>query len=374
MALIARFASRLSILGLVLSLVGCTQPEPEAYQWQLPPNFPEPIVPASNPMSSAKVALGKALFYDKRLSFNQTMSCGTCHIQKLSFAEGAKVAVGSTGQVHRRNTQALLNVAYNSNLTWAHSGLTQLEQQILIPMFGEQPIELGITGHEEEVLSRFKTATYQQMFSEAFPDSTVSFDLIVKALASFVRSMVSFQSDFDRYAYQNDDDALTESQVRGMNLFFSERFECFHCHGGFNFTQSSRHEQQQLDLKPFHNTGLYNEDENGRYPAIDQGLKEITLQAKDMGRFRAPTLRNISLTAPYMHDGSIQTLVDVIDFYAAGGRGKGIKSPLKNAFVKGIEMTEGERQDLLNFLESLTDHHFVRDNKYAESRKGSMPR
>jgi cytochrome c peroxidase len=345
---------------------GCSKQEPEPYQWNLPSNFPEPIVPENNPMTTAKVMLGKKLFYDKQLSYNQTMSCGSCHIQALGFAESNTVAVGSTGQVHRRNTQPLLNVAYNSNLTWAHSGLTRLEQQILIPMFGEQPIELGITGHEDEVLSRFKSSDYQKLFDQAFPDENTSFDHIVKALASFVRSMVSFESDFDKYAYQNDDTALSDSQIRGMNLFFSERFECFHCHGGFNFTQSSKHEQQQLDLKPFHNTGLYNEDGQGRYPVIDQGLIEVSRQAKDMGRFRAPTLRNISLTAPYMHDGSIETLEEVIDFYAQGGRGLGRTSPLKNAFVKGIDMTEEERQDLLNFLASLTDDNFTQDRNYSQ--------
>jgi cytochrome c peroxidase len=365
-ALNARFLSIGVVLVFAITFGGCSKSPPEVYQWNIPANFPEPIVPADNPMTQAKVVLGKALFYDEQLSFNQTMSCGTCHIQAFGFAESSKVAVGSTGQSHRRNTQPLLNVAYNSNLTWAHAGLTQLEQQILIPMFGEHPIELGITGHEDEVLSRFKSTQYKALFEDAFPGARISFELVVKALASFVRSMVSFQSDFDRYAYENDDNVLSESQIRGMNLFFSERFECFHCHGGFNFTQSSKHEQQQLDLRPFHNTGLYNEDGHGSYPTIDQGLIEVTRESKDMGRFRAPTLRNITLTAPYMHDGSIETLEDVIRFYAAGGRNKGSISPLKNAFIKGIEMTGEEEQDLLNFLSSLTDQHFISDQNYAK--------
>ena len=351
----------------IVTLTGCSEPEaPKLYQWNLPENFPEPIVPTDNPMSEAKVRLGKKLFYDKQLSFNQTMSCGTCHIQSLGFTESKAVAVGSTGQSHRRNTQPLLNVAYNSNLTWAHSGLTQLEQQILLPMFGEEPVELGITGHEEEILERFDRGDYPELFEGAFPGEPITFNNVVRALASFVRSMVSFNSDFDRYAYQGDDNALSESQIRGMNLFFSERFECFHCHGGFNFTQSSKHEQQQLDLKPFHNTGLYNEDGEGAYPDIDQGLIEISRRDKDMGRFRAPTLRNVAVTAPYMHDGSIETLSDVIDFYAKGGRREGISSPLKNAFIKGIDMTDEERQDLLNFLESLTDETFNTDPQFAD--------
>ena len=126
------------------------------YAWKLPNGFPSPLVPVDNPMSVAKVTLGKKLFFDADLSFNHTTSCATCHQPQFAFSEPQKTAVGATGQKHRRNSQALVNVAYNSNLTWAHSGLNQIEQQILIPMFSEDPIELGITGHENAVLQRFE--------------------------------------------------------------------------------------------------------------------------------------------------------------------------------------------------------------------------
>jgi cytochrome c peroxidase len=174
-----------------------------------------------------------------------------------------------------------------------------------------------------------------------------------------VRSLTSFNSPFDDYAYRSNDAALSESQLKGMELFFSERLECFHCHGGFNFTQSSQHAFQQLDLRPFHNTGLYNIDGQGAYPETDQGLIEVTRDPRDMGRFRAPTLRNIALTAPYMHDGSLTNLDAVIAFYAAGGAGDGIKSPLKSAFMPGFVLTPEEHQDLKAFLHSLTDESFV---------------
>lgn len=267
--------------------------------------------------------------------------------------------MGSTGQVLRRNTQALVNVAYNADLTWAHTGLNTIEQQILIPMFAEEPVELGITGHEHEVLSRFATAQYQHLFSQAYGDDAAGFKQIVYALATYVRSLTSFNSAFDRYAYYAQDDAMSEAAKRGMDLFFSEKFECFHCHGGFNFTQSSQHQNQRLDLRPFHNTGLYNEDGRGAFPDNDQGLIEVTLQAKDMGRFRAPTLRNVHYSAPYMHDGSLATLSEVIDFYAAGGRGAGKVSPLKSVFVPGFDLQGSEKQDLLAFLASLNDEGFV---------------
>jgi cytochrome c peroxidase len=351
---------------LILSsfLLACKPPtaHQNEYDWNLPKGFPSPLVPQDNPMSAAKVALGKKLFFDVGLSFNQSMSCASCHQPQFAFAEPKKTAVGSTGQKHRRNTQSLVNVAYNSNLTWAHSGLNQIEQQILIPMFSEDPIELGITGHEHEVLQRFVNQNYATLFKNAFNDSQVDFDRIVKALASYVRSLTSFASPFDEYAYQNNDEAMSDAAKRGMELFFSEKFECFHCHGGFNFTQSSQHENQRLDLRPFHNTGLYNIDNKGAYPVYDQGLIEVTLQPHDMGKFRAPTLRNVEVSAPYMHDGSLATLDEVIEFYAAGGRGYGATNPLKSPFLAGFELQLQQKQDLIAFLQSLTDSQFLNSN------------
>jgi cytochrome c peroxidase len=332
------------------------------YDWKLPKGFPRPLVPLDNPMSAAKVALGKELFFDADLSFNQSMSCASCHQPQFAFSEPQKKAVGSTGQIHRRNTQSLVNVAYNSNLTWAHSGLNKIERQILIPMFSETPIELGITGHEDTVLQRFETQGYAKLFDSAFDESQVTFDKIVKALASYVRSLTSFASPFDEYAYQGNDDAMSDAARRGMELFFSEKFECFHCHGGFNFTQSSQHENQRLDLRPFHNTGLYNVDDKGAYPIDDQGLIEISIQPQDMGKFRAPTLRNVEVSAPYMHDGSLATLVEVIEFYAAGGRGQGINNPLKSSFLAGFDLQSTQKQDLIAFLQSLTDRQFLNSN------------
>ena len=350
-----------------------------AYQWPLLDGFPKPQVPENNPMSNEKVVLGKALFFDKNLSANQQQSCESCHLQKLAFAESRAVSIGSTGGIHRRNAPALVNIAYNKTLTWAHDGITTLERQILLPMFGEDPVELGITGHEEEVLARFQNEKYQQLFQQAFPNQAISYELIVKALASYIRSLISLNSPFDQYAYLGDDSAISESAIRGMNLFFSERLECHHCHGGFNFTQSTGHEQQLIDRRPFHNTGLYNvvgKNQQGGYPTNDTGLAEISTLAKDDGRFRAPTLRNIEYSAPYMHDGSVATLSDVIDIYAAGGRnieqgiyqGDGRANRFKSQFVKGFELTLEEKQDLIAFLHTLTDQEFLTSAKHAIER------
>ena len=357
-----------------LWLIGCSKaPEPKAYQWPLMPGFPKPQVPVDNPMTIEKVALGRKLFYDVNLSANQTQSCASCHLQAFAFGESVATSTGSTGQPHRRNSQALVNIAYNKTLTWAHDGITSIEQQILLPMFGETPIELGITGNEKQVLTRFKGEEYKAYFARAFPGEPVSFNNIVKALASFVRSLISLNAPFDDYAYRGNDNAISSAAIRGMNLFFSEKFECHHCHGGFNFTQSTSHQQQIIDRRPFHNTGLYFVEQDAGYPNKDIGLAEVSEQTRDNGRFRAPTLRNIEKSAPYMHDGSIATLEEVLEFYAAGGRniatgkhaGDGRQNPLKSQFVRGFEMTEEEKRDLLAFLATLTDETFLQNPDHA---------
>jgi len=374
----------LSVLSLsfLVSISSCSDNKKSEYKWPIIEGFPKPQVPLDNPMSQAKVDLGKNIFFDKNLSANKQQACASCHHQEFAFGEDIPHSFGSTKQEHRRNSPVLVNIAYNKTLTWAHDGLTSIERQILLPMFGESPVELGITGHEEEVLARFNTLKYQVLFSEAFPEQDISFDLIVKALASYVRSLVSLNSPFDTYAYLADDNAISASALRGMNLFFSERLECHHCHGGFNFTQSTSHEKQIIDRRPFHNTGLYNvnyESENitAGYPKHDTGLSEISTLARDDGRFRAPTLRNIEVSAPYMHDGSIASLSEVIDFYAAGGRnitsgeykGDGRENSLKSQFLKGFILTVEEKDDLIAFLKTLTDPTFLSDPKHVITNK-----
>lgn len=361
------------VATILLTLVSCNKPTAvdATWQWPLPNGMPLPVVPSENPMSPAKVELGRYLFYDTQLSANGTQSCASCHQQQFAFAEPDQRSVGSTGQLHRRNAQALVNVAYNNTLTWAHDGLTEIEQQLLIPLFSETPVELGLTGAEQQLMARLKQPPYPRLFQQAFNSDQPDMQQVVFALASFVRSLLSFQSDFDRYAYQNEDAALTSEQIDGMNLFFSERLECHHCHGGFNFTQATSHSKQPLDLRPFHNTGLYfatrTELAEAGYPQHDRGLAEISMNPADDGRFRAPTLRNIALTAPYMHDGSLATLEQVLDFYQAGGRiipdgahaGDGRQHPSKSQFVRGFQLSDSERFAVLAFLNSLTDTNFV---------------
>ncbi|MGQ9908707.1 MAG: MbnH family di-heme enzyme [Candidatus Flexifilum sp.] len=346
------------------------------YRWRLPAGFPVPVVPAHNPMTEEKVELGRYLFYDPRLSGNGSFSCSSCHLQALAFTDGRATAIGSTGDIHPRNSQTLTNAAYNATLTWANPNLLTLEQQILIPMFGEHPVELGITGQEDVVLARFRgDPQYRELFAAAFPDQSdpFTFNNIVQALASFTRTLISGDSAFDRYL-RGERDALSESAQRGMELFFSEGLECHHCHTGFNLTLSTISVNSSFIERPFFNTGLYNLDGRGAYPVDNTGVHEITNNPADMGRFRPPTLRNIALTAPYMHDGSIATLEDVIRFYMNGGRviesgpyaGDGRANPYKSGLVAGFSLTEQEIADLVAFLESLTDETFISDPRLSD--------
>ena len=350
---------------------------PEVYDWDLPPGFPPPRVPDDNPMSAAKVELGRHLFYDKRLSGNQSQSCASCHDQARAFTDGRARALGSTGESHFRGAMSLANVGYAATLTWANPLLETLEEQALVPMFGEHPVELGLAGLEATLFERLRAEPrYQSLFPEAFPEADEPFALIsvTRALAAFQRTLISGRSPYDRATRGGEPAALSESARRGEALFFSEDLECFHCHGGFAFSDSVVHARTTFIEANFHHTALYNLDGAGAYPASDRGLYEITGEARDMGRFRAPTLRNITLTAPYMHDGSAATLDDVIDHYAAGGRriesgedaGDGSTSPLRSEFVTGFALTAEQRADLLAFLESLTDDEFMTNPRYGD--------
>jgi cytochrome c peroxidase len=367
------------MLAAVLTLaVGCADsevpPEGEApYDWKLPEGFPTPRVPADNPMTEAKVRLGRSLFYDKRLSLNGTQACGSCHEQARAFTDGKVHPVGSTGQPHHRNGQGLANVAYATSLTWANPSLTTLEAQALVPLFGTEPVELGFADAQDVLLERLRSdAALTARFAEAFPKEAtpVSLATVTWALSSFQRALISGRSVYDRYLWDGQVDALSPAAKRGLSLFLSERLECDHCHSGFNFQDATVHEQTPEPVLPYHNTGLYNEDGRGAYPASDPGLIELTGRKEDMGRFRAPSLRNVAVTAPYMHDGSVATLSEVLDHYAAGGRARaangGVASPLQSAFVRGFTLTPEEKADVIAFLESLTDTEFLTDPRFSD--------
>ncbi|MCA9628614.1 MAG: di-heme enzyme [Myxococcales bacterium] len=345
----------------------------------LPARFELPAIPETNPLTAEKIRLGRHLFYDKQLSANETQSCASCHHQELAFADGLKLPQGSTGQTLSRNSPGLANVAYHSTLTWANNGLLSLEDQIPVPIRADNPVELGVNdGNVDEVLKRFDDdPRYQELFTAAFPrsDSGATVNKVVMALASFVRTIISGDSAYDRYL-DGDDDALDESQKRGLALFNGERLECFHCHHGV-LLSVSYHDANTTPgtiQYPFFNNGLYNVGGDGSYPSYDQGLYELTLNPKDRGMFRPSSLRNVALTAPYMHDGSLPTLRDVILHYSRGGSvtesgpyaGDGRLSPLKSGLVRGFEIDEQEIQDVIAFLNALTDESLLTNPKLSD--------
>ena len=259
---------------------------------------------------------------------------------------------------------SLTNVAYNPAFTWASEKVRSLEAQMRQPLFNEHPVEMGLK--EDGVLAVDALAPdsgYQAQFAAAFPDDLkpLSMEHIVKALASFERTLISGRSPFDRYVFDDDRTALSAPAKRGMALFYSARVGCAQCHSGINFMGPIVYEGHERQQALFANTGLYDVDGRGAYPKSDQGLIEVTHRGADMGKFRVPTLRNVALTAPYMHDGSLATLEAVLDHYVRGGR----RNPHLDARIRPIALSPAERSDLLAFLASLTDREFVENPEFS---------
>jgi cytochrome c peroxidase len=334
------------------------------FDWQLPKNFPLPAVPANNPMTAEKVALGRFLFYDERLSQNQTFSCASCHKQELAFSDGRATGLGSTNEGHPRGSMSLANIAYSPTLTWANPLMTELERQARVPIFGDMPIELGIVSVKELEQRIQAVPGYVRMFAEAFPSdpAPISVGNLLNALSAFERTLISGDSPYDRWL-AGDEGAISEAAKRGHQLFNTERLECFHCHSGFAMTNHATWADKAFTDAPFHQTGLYNLDGRGAYPEPNRGVYETSLDPRDMGKFKAPTLRNIALTAPYMHDGSIATLPEVLDHYAKGGRAHSFRT---DTLLVGFELAPNEVADVIAFLESLTDQGFLTNPRFSD--------
>jgi cytochrome c peroxidase len=337
--------------------------------------FPEMAVPEDNQLTDARIELGRYLFYDRRLSGNGEQACAGCHEQALAFSDGRPRPTGSTGDLIPRNSPSLANVGYLPVYTWVNPMLTSLEQQATVPLFADVLIELGASQQREEILQRLQSdPRYPALFRDAYGErDALSWNNVVRALAAFQRTLISNRAPFDRYL-AGDPKAVSEAALRGFDLFNSERLECYHCHAGFNFTTAVRTAWGEAWRDSFVNPGLYNTADPGGYPPDNPGLYEITEKPDDIGRFRIPTLRNVAVTGPYMHDGSLATLDDVLDHYARGGTlttegplaGDGATNPSKHFFLSGFELQAGERADVLAFLDSLTDEELLGDPRYAD--------
>ncbi|MCG2592677.1 c-type cytochrome [Ramlibacter sp. XY19] len=291
--------------------------------WLLPASIPQP---AENPSTPARVALGKALFFDTRLSGPSGMSCASCHEPTLGWSDGRKTsAVGK--DVMTRASPTVLNVGYNTQFTW-DGRKKSLEDHAMGPHR-----HLSVADYKASAERLGALEGYQKMFAAAYPGEAITQESISKALAVFQRSLVSTDSNFDRWV-AGDRTALTPAQYRGFKLFTDPaKANCAACHNGPNFTDNG-----------FHNVGLKSGDV-GRY-----AFRKLDAMK---GAFKTPTLRDIENTAPYFHDGSAATLREVVEYYARGGEDASNRSP----DVRKLDLTERDKEDLVAFLRALTGRH-----------------
>ena len=316
-------------LALLLGLVCADSAlaDGDAYAWNLPSGFPVPAVPADNPMSESKVALGARLFADTRLSSTGRHSCASCHDPARAFTDGRPRSVGATGMALPLNAPTLINAAYNASLGWRDSGVSTFEQQMRGPLFNEHPPELGLAGREPAVERALADdPALRAAFAMAFPADAASLtmDQAIKAIAAYERTLISAASPFDRYVFAGDHSALGDAQKRGMALFFSERAGCARCHGGINFAGD-----------------WVDRDHPGRATFADTGTGETV---------RVPTLRNLRATGPYLHDGRFATLDAVLEHYETLAA-----DPRADVRLRRAPLTTEERGLLRGFLDSLTE-------------------
>jgi len=284
--------------------------------------------PRNNPYSAVKVELGKDLYYDKRISADGSVSCATCHDPKHAYTDGAEVSTGIREQKGGRSAPTIINRAFSLAQFWDGRAAT-LEEQAKGPM--ANPIEMGNT-HEAVVAAIQKIAGYKPLFAKAFGSDEINIDRIAMAIATFERTILSGNAPYDRYK-KGDKKAMTPEQVRGMSVFV-DKAKCDRCHENANFT-----------LNAYANLGVGTDKLDP-----DVGRYAITKDPRDWGVFKIPTLREIEHTAPYMHDGSLKTLEEVVDFYSKGG----IPNKNLDANMRKLDLTDQEKKDLVSFLKALS--------------------
>jgi cytochrome c peroxidase len=340
-------------LLLFFSYTGAMAASPD-YVWHLPRGFPVPYVPPDNPMSQARIALGQRLFFDTRLSVTGRSSCASCHDPRHAYSDRHRVALGATGDSLPHNAMALVNVAYNLSYGWTDKSARTLETQMLEPMLNEHPVELGLKGKEDALVAELAAERcYQRAFDAAFRGEhpTTTLQNVIKAIATFERTLISGNSPFDRYVFGDDRTALSDEAKRGMELFYSKRLGCGGCHSGFNFSGNWKDAQGATGKPSFASNGT-----------------STTL-------IRVPTLRNIALTAPYMHDGRFATLGEVVDHYSHIGKESGNPEVGEHdPRLQSFTLTSEERGQLLAFLESLTDPSFTRVPRMTDATSCTTPK
>lgn len=284
--------------------------------------------PQENPYSPEKVELGKLLYFDKRLSADNTVACASCHAPQFGYTDGAPVSTGIRGQKGGRSAPTVINRAYGAAQFW-DGRAPSLEEQAKGPI--QNPIEMGFT-HPAVIAKLRGVAGYRALFKKVFGTEEFTIDHVAMAIATFERTVLSGNSAFDRHKAKQKN-GMTPQQVRGMNVYF-EKAKCDACHEGFNFTSNA-----------YHNIGVGMDK-----PNPDVGRFAVTKNPADMGAFKTPTLRDIALTGPYMHDGSIKTLEEVVEFYDKGG----IKNKNLDEKLRPLKLTERDKADLVAFMKALS--------------------
>lgn len=317
---------------------------PTPYDLQIPSNFAAMPIPADNPVTEEGVALGKKLFYDPILSGDNTQSCGSCHRQNFAFTDSTtRFSKGITGAIGTRNAMPVFNLGWSDRFFW-DGGAADLESQVIGPI--TNPVEM----HEDlnNAITELKAIpAYRELFKKAFGSDTITTKRIMQAVAQFERTMISGNSRYDKWERKEAGGTLTAQELRGMQLYIDDKKgDCTHCHTiGSLFTDNE-----------FKNTGL-------DMVYADAGLYNITLKNSDSGKFKTPSLRNIELTSPYMHDGRFSTLEEVLNHYDTGFRYHNNIDPNLALLPKG-RLTEQDKKDIIAFLKTLTDHEFINNPKF----------
>jgi len=307
--------------------------ENDSFQFKIPLGLDEfsPEIPRGNPITREKIELGRILFFDKRLSVDGSIACASCHDPKLAFTDGKAVPEGIRGQKGGRNTPTIINRLFSSTQFW-DGRVTGLEDQAKAPFVS--PHEMGNPSGDDLIRRLKPVKGYRELFKRAFGTEDFTIDQVAKAIASFERIVLSGNSPFDQFESGGKEKALAESARRGLTLFRGKA-RCHLCHTGFNLTDEL-----------FHNLGV-GWEASGNFR--DLGRYSVTKREEDQGKFKTPTLREITKTAPYMHDGSLPTLEDVIDFYDKGGN----KNPNLDLEMRPLNLTTQEKKNLIEFLKAL---------------------
>ncbi len=310
--------------------------------------------PPDNKITDAGATLGRVLFYDKKLSYNNTVACGSCHLQSNAFADAKPLSRGFDGNLTTRNSPSIINAAFQTSYFW-DGRIAKLEDMVLLPL--NNHIEMGIEKIENLEAKLGATSYYPKLFADAFGTSEITKDKLSKALSQFIRSMQSFDAKIDHGRT-----ALNASEQRGETLFSRN---CASCHSGANFrafSEFTSSKNSSVNTGAFANIGL-----ERRYK--DKGLGEFVSNTE--GYFRIPSLRNIELSAPYMHDGRFKTLEEVIEHYNSGIKAHPFLSSQLLDWNTGTDpirmnLTEVNKEDMLNFLKTLTDIPFINDDRYSD--------